>query len=707
MVIEGEFEMSKFFRLAFVLSLILASTGVLPVVAGDPPPMPEPSDGGSKVYLPVIFRPYPYQVSGQVTDSGANPLQGVVVTDQNGQMVSTGPDGSYALGAQDGTHSLAAYKEGYLFSPPALDLNVSSNVTNQDFTAVAACNELVANGSFEASGWWSLLDGVVGGYYFYPSTRVTTIAHSGAYSARTGLGDWSANLNSYSAVRTPPIYLPTGTTINLGMWLFPVSSEAVAAPEITPAPGFDQPAFGDTSMAADSQYVQLLDAATDGVLATLLIFRSNNQFWTYHPFNLSAYAGRTVKIQIGTYNDGYDGKTALYADDISLQICSQTPPLPPPPPPNCSNQLSNSGFEYNSNWGIPYTAYPAAYSTDTAYSGSRSMRTGIPLHSWSNVYSYSDAWQTAYIPSSVTSAKLRMRLLPRSEEAPMTAAPETFDSNVVSGAPEVGTLWAEGGQSPEALDAQYVLLLDPNSGAILETLLWWQPKNAAGWQYREFDLARYAGRSIRIQFGAYNNGYGGRTVMYVDDAVLDVCGAPPPPTQCSERITNGSFENNAAWYIPLTAFSAGYSTFLARSGYRSMRTGIYYSYHNRYSYSDVRQVVSIPAGMNTAALSFYAYSMSGEAFAANSPEIRAPTAAELGSEAMAGDVQYLLVLDQWGNWIDTLLWRRANEPTWRYFQFNLARYIGSTIQLQWGSYNNGYSGVTSMYVDDVSLLACP
>ncbi len=57
--------------------------------------------------------------------------------------------------------------------------------------------------------------------------------------------------------------------------------------------------------------------------------------------------------------------------------------------------------------------------------------------------------------------------------------------------------------------------------------------------------------------------------------------------------------------------------------------------------------------------------------------------------------------------MDTLLWQRSNDRYWRRFEFNLLRFAGQTIQLQWGTYNNGYSGVTSMYVDDVSLLACP
>jgi hypothetical protein len=137
-----------------------------------------------------------------------------------------------------------------------------------------------------------------------------------------------------------------------------------------------------------------------------------------------------------------------------------------------------------------------------------------------------------------------------------------------------------------------------------------------------------------------------------------------------------------------------------------MRTGIVYAYHNRYSYSDFRQTVSIPIGTSNATLRFYAYSMSGEVYGSET-QVERPTSAELGTEAMSGDVQYLLVLDGWGNWIDTLLWQRSNNRSWSYFQYNLSRFIGSTIQLQWGTYNNGWDGVTSMFVDDVSLQACP
>jgi hypothetical protein len=74
---------------------------------------------------------------------------------------------------------------------------------------------------------------------------------------------------------------------------------------------------------------------------------------------------------------------------------------------------------------------------------------------------------------------------------------------------------------------------------------------------------------------------------------------------------------------------------------------------------------------------------------------------------MSGDVQYLLILNSWQYWIDTLLWQRSNAQTWIYVEQNLLAYRGQTINLQFGTYNNGYDGVTAMWVDDVSLVTCP
>jgi hypothetical protein len=78
-----------------------------------------------------------------------------------------------------------------------------------------------------------------------------------------------------------------------------------------------------------------------------------------------------------------------------------------------------------------------------------------------------------------------------------------------------------------------------------------------------------------------------------------------------------------------------------------------------------------------------------------------------GKEALASDVQYVLVLDQFDNWIDTLLWQRSDAQVWKLHTFDLSQYSGQSIKIQFGTFNDGLGGVTAMYVDDVSLQMCP
>jgi hypothetical protein len=178
------------------------------------------------------------------------------------------------------------------------------------------------------------------------------------------------------------------------------------------------------------------------------------------------------------------------------------------------------------------------------------------------------------------------------------------------------------------------------------------------------------------------------------------------PGTCSERVGNGSFETTADWYIPITEFSAAYTTDQAHTGTRSMRTGIPFAAYNRYSYSDAGQAVSIPANTTSATLGLWVYPVSTEVTNQVLPSSQ-PTGGMFGTEAMANDVQYVLILDAYGNWVDTLLWQRSNAQAWTYHQFDLTKYAGYTIRVQFGTYNDGLGGVTSMYVDDVSLQACP
>jgi hypothetical protein len=174
--------------------------------------------------------------------------------------------------------------------------------------------------------------------------------------------------------------------------------------------------------------------------------------------------------------------------------------------PTCVDQIRNGGFETNSAWEIPATAYPAGYTTVKAHGGSRSMRVGI-VDPADNVYSYSSIRQVVAIPADAASATLRFWLYPMSEEAgAVTVAPPPLAS------PEDVAL---------ATDAQYVLVLNLDDVRI-GTLLW-QLRDDRVWSYHEADLTDYAGQTIKLQFGVYNDGVDGVTGLYMDDVSLLTC----------------------------------------------------------------------------------------------------------------------------------------------------------------------------------------
>ncbi len=696
--------MKKLFQILLIISLLTISMFIPPKSAlsssldavGGPD---IPSDPPHRTFLPVIRSAVTtYQVSGIVTGPGNTPLAGALVTDGTGKFAVTDQLGRYQIDLPVGSNALAPQKDGFYFTPSVIDIEVRSDMSNQDFSGVAGCDQGIVNGDFEGNDWWTF-DGVS------PADYTTDKYHSPSRSVVTGILNGGVNVEGYSWTTSSPITLSnTATSAKLRMWLFPTSGEAANSP-VAATSGMG--VLGGATNGNDAQYVLVLDE--DGTLLdTLLWINSNAQMWTYFEFNLTKYVGQTIKLQIGTYNDGDGGVASLHVDDVSLNVCSDIYPATPLSPAVCGNFFVNSGFESNGGWGIPTTVFPAGYSYDYAYAGLRSMRTGIPIYSPVNKYSYSDAYQTVTIPNDATSAVLRMKILPRSQEPQLLTSVAGMEPEAVM--PPPGTVWED---AVLAKDTVYIVVLNPNDHTILETLWSRSNWNSSEWKSKEFDLIKYRGKKIRIQFGTYNDGLGGKSSLYVDEAYFDICDGgtppppppPPPPPTCTERIGNNSFETNLSWYIPATAFSAGYSTARAHTGLRSMRTGIIKNTHNRYSYSDFGQVVNIPAGSSSATLGMWIYTQSSEPVSmmlANQP-----AAAEMGSAVMAGDVQYLLILDYWGNWIDTLLWQRTNDGYWKNVAFNVKKYAGSTIRLQWGTYNDGWGGVTSMFVDDVSLIACP
>ena len=176
-------------------------------------------------------------------------------------------------------------------------------------------------------------------------------------------------------------------------------------------------------------------------------------------------------------------------------------------PDDSSVQLvENGGFEVEGAWEIPITKHSAGYSDSVAHAGARSMRLGI-VDAGTNVYSYSPARQMVSIPEDATVAALSVWAKGSSGSPTVLRRPERPLGRSLSAAVLSG-------------DLQYLLVLNER-GYWTDTLLW-QRTNDSDWQRFEFDLLPFAGRTIQLHFGVYNDGKGTLSAMYVDDASLRV-----------------------------------------------------------------------------------------------------------------------------------------------------------------------------------------
>lgn len=154
--------------------------------------------------------------------------------------------------------------------------------------------------------------------------------------------------------------------------------------------------------------------------------------------------------------------------------------------------LIDGDAEAGSGW--LFSPDGAGYSTEISYHAQHGIRLGLDNGSNHPIDSF--AAQTVTIPISATFAQLNLRLYPVSSEA--NVAPSS--------------------------DAQYVTITPSNTGAISSTLLW-MLSNAQTWQRYSFDLTSYAGQTIGVRVGVINDGQGGQTAMFVDNASLITLGS--------------------------------------------------------------------------------------------------------------------------------------------------------------------------------------
>lgn len=195
--------------------------------------------------------------------------------------------------------------------------------------------------------------------------------------------------------------------------------------------------------------------------------------------------------------------------------------------------------------------------------------------------------------------------------------------------------------------------------------------------------------------------------------------APPLPTptpDCRELLADGGFEYFGLWQMGVSPRPAAYTRDDKHSGEQAIRLGIPPLEENAYSWSSVRQWISIPAEANSAILTFWyrpyteeSLSAKAKAFNWDSYTTVPPNASSAMAEANTWpthDWQECLLLDENQAVLAILMRESANYGLWTQRFVDLSAYRGQRVALYFNVFNNGSSGRTWMYVDDVSVRTC-
>ena len=135
-----------------------------------------------------------------------------------------------------------------------------------------------------------------------------------------------------------------------------------------------------------------------------------------------------------------------------------------------------------------------------------------------------------------------------------------------------------------------------------------------------------------------------------------------------------------------------------------MQVGIVESAEDEYAYSSTHQWLTIPAGAGSASLRFWLYTVSDESGIADP----LPVPSFAPQAVLAEDAQYVLVYSEGGTVLRRKYWQPPlDNRAWTEHSIDLSAYTGQTVRLYFGVFNDGDGAATGMYVDEVTLEACP
>lgn len=165
--------------------------------------------------------------------------------------------------------------------------------------------QVVVNGGFEADDGWGYPETPL------PAARTDVVTHTGAWAARIGVGAGSGvpTETAYSSVRQMLTVPRDALTATLRFYYYPQSTAVTTTTMASPtAVAAEAPLLEN-----DLQYVMILE--TGEILFWDLV---DADHWLSYTVDLSDYAGRSFTLHFGVANDGVDGYTGMYLDDVSL-----------------------------------------------------------------------------------------------------------------------------------------------------------------------------------------------------------------------------------------------------------------------------------------------------------------------------------------------------------------------------------------------------
>ncbi len=360
---------------------------------------------------------------------------------------------------------------------------------------VATETELVINGDMESNeGWEFPVTAVQGGYS-------TDLFVSPTHSARLGIvtGENRYAFSSMNQEINVPA-LPAGGSLRLSWRAYLLS----------------QPL--DTN---DLQYVQIRDA--NGALHTIWSDeRHEAPNWLQCSHDISAYAGQNITLYFGVKNDGADGLTAMYVDDVSLLLSStqldalrDCDPLTNTPTPTPTPTLSP-------------TVTPTPTNTPMSTATPTPTPSGPPCQQLIQNPEFDDGYngwtQNLYLTASYRDET------GEEHEGAWFGGAEFVDQYLYqdvtipadSPAAQLSFLWAfDPADGIGEGDALTITLRDLDD-SILATLLTIDENSAPRrWQTAAFDLSPYIGQTVRFHAQAATNAT--VTSWYLDRIQLYTC----------------------------------------------------------------------------------------------------------------------------------------------------------------------------------------